>query len=61
MANDADWVSEVKRWYYASVQSAVPVAVPPETEPAALGYEAAHPALEARRWPDSGRADFSDT
>ena len=57
MDNDADWVEEVRRWCLGgrrgspgspgsdSLQAAG------DTEP--VGYEAAHPALEARYWPDA--------
>jgi hypothetical protein len=53
MASDADWVEDVKRWYRAGVASGR-VADPPsvDSEVDALGYEAAHPALQARYWPD---------
>ena len=54
MSNDADWVEDVKRWCHAGGAAA---SVAPEgDEPAtdfALGYEAAHPALQARHWPDA--------
>lgn len=54
MAND-DWVEDVRRWYFGGN--------PPATEPegdvsasstAELGYETAHPSLQARHWPDAG-------
>jgi hypothetical protein len=53
MAND-DWVEDVRRWYFGGN--------PPATEPesdisasptAELGYETAHPSLQARHWPDA--------
>ena len=57
MAGDADWVEDVRRWYRASTQAVSSVYTPSqdgaETEPAAMGYEAAHPALQARNWPDA--------
>ena len=51
MNNDADWVEDVKRWYFSA--SSAPGG---EAEPAtdfAIGYEAAQPALQARHWPDA--------
>lgn len=63
MASDADWVEDVRRWYHASVQAAADlrstVLGGAETEPAALGYEAAHPALQARNWPQALETDFA--
>ena len=56
MASDADWVEDVKRWYFAGQRDAVvkpllaeATAVSDET----LGYEAADPALQSRYWPDA--------
>jgi hypothetical protein len=53
MAND-DWVEDVRRWYFGGS----PPAADGETDAdaagqTALGYEAAHPALQARHWPDA--------
>ena len=53
MANEAEWLEDVRRWYFGGT--------PPETDgpesPACagidLGYEAAHPSLVARHWPDA--------
>ncbi len=63
MASDADWVDDVRRWYLAGTQ---PVAAASQQisgpgassaeDDAALGYEAAHPALQARNWPDAPAA-----
>ena len=54
MASDADWVEDVRRWYFAGRQppeaASVDVA---EDESAALGYEAAYPPLQASGWPDA--------
>jgi len=58
MANDADWVADVKRWYLSSQQPAV--ASPVEDHAPAIGYEAAHPALQSRHWPDAPRSGFTD-
>jgi hypothetical protein len=61
MAND-DWVEDVRRWYFGGN--------PPATEPEAdasaantaeLGYETAHPSLQARHWPDAGAITSSST
>lgn len=54
MASDADWVEDVRRWYFAGRQEAAPAPSVGETE--AIGYEAAHPALQARHWPDAPSA-----
>ena len=52
--SDADWVEDVKRWYLAGAESARSAdAAAADTESAFLGYEAAHPALQARHWPDA--------
>ena len=53
MKNDADWVEDVKRWYLAGAQSAASTDANAESESAFIGYEAAHPALQARNWPEA--------
>ena len=58
MTNDADWVEDVKRWYFSSAGSAAQSAVIGTAFGISdygmdLGYEAAHPALQARNWPDA--------
>jgi hypothetical protein len=59
MTSDADWVEDVKRWYLAGAQTTLsPEASPSEAESFAIGYEAAHPALQARHWPEV--TTFSD-
>jgi hypothetical protein len=61
MANDADWVSDVRRWYFAREQAKVAGFVArPSTDRDELGYEAAHPALQSRNWPDAPPTDFTD-
>ena len=58
--SDAEWVEDVKRWYRAGAQparSADPTSG--ESESAFIGYEAAHPALQARNWPDAPPVDES--
>ena len=63
MTNDADWVEDVRRWCLAgspaarSKSPAIPVE-PETTDFTALGYEAAHPALQARNWPDAPVSGF---
>ena len=60
MANDADWVADVKRWYF-STQRVVPK-MPVDDDAHEIGYEAAHPALQSRHWPDApttGPADLA--
>ena len=57
MAGDAEWVQDVRRWYFSGSQtpvsergdSAAPGSDPGE-EP--IGYEAADPMLQAPHWPD---------
>ncbi len=54
MANDEEWVEDVKRWYLAGTRSSGVVADAAATsDDVALGYEAADPALLARHWPDA--------
>ena len=63
MANDADWVEDVRRWCLASSPAlrAKPANTNTEAEStdfAPLGYEAAHPALQARNWPEAPVSNF---
>jgi hypothetical protein len=51
MANDEDWVEDVKRWYLAGSRPAE--SADDAGDDIALGYEAAQPALQARHWPDA--------
>jgi hypothetical protein len=62
MANDADWVADVRRWVTAGAQSAdTSLAGSADSEAGeALGYEAAHPALQAAHWPDAPDLPLSD-
>ncbi len=54
MSNDSDWVEDVKHWCRAGGAGSVAVQEPDEQPTEfALGYEAAHPALQARHWPDA--------
>lgn len=58
MANDADWLADVRRWYLLSQQPAATAA--PDDNMPEIGYEAAHPALQSQHWPDAPRAGFTD-
>ena len=52
--SDSDWVEDVKRWCQAGAESLRSAATAPvESESAFIGYEAAHPALQAHHWPDA--------
>ena len=54
MASDADWLEDVRRWALGEPPSpAEPSEMPAAALPDDLGYEAAHPALQARHWPDA--------
>jgi hypothetical protein len=53
MANDADWVADVRRWYFSTSQKPPVGLIGGENELDAVGYEAAHPAIEARHWPET--------
>ena len=67
MASDADWVEDVRRWCASVTATTVPAGASMRDNEAAsttagdalaepLGYEAAHPALQARHWPDAPHA-----
>jgi hypothetical protein len=53
MANDAEWVEDVKRWYLSGAAGASRAPSDGGDDDIALGYEAAHPALQAHHWPDA--------
>ena len=55
MANDEEWVADVKRWCLAGSAPAAGAALGPDDagDEIALGYEAADPALQAHHWPDA--------
>jgi len=58
MANDADWVEDVKRWALSSARSSEPALNDAAAaDEVALGVEAAQPALQARHWPDAPTKD----
>lgn len=63
MANDADWVEDVRRWCLAGspalrTKPVAPNAEAESTDFASMGYEAAHPALQARNWPEAPVSNF---
>ena len=60
MVNDADWVADVRRWYFSGQGAASGTTVPNDGEPVEIGYEAAHPALQSRHWPDAPRAGLGE-
>lgn len=53
MENDEDWVADVRRWYFSTHK---PTTAATDDDTAEIGYEAAHPALQSRHWPDSPAA-----
>jgi hypothetical protein len=53
MANDEEWVADVKRWCLAGTRSGVGAVPADGADDIALGYEAADPALQAHHWPDA--------
>ena len=53
MANDADWVADVRRWYLASQRPARSQYEEPDSSE--LGHEAADPPLQSENWPDVPR------
>jgi hypothetical protein len=61
MTNDADWLEDVKRWYLAGIAASLPRDTALATDWMALGYEAAHPALQARHWPDAPATGFAES
>ncbi|MEP6738904.1 MAG: hypothetical protein ABJA61_00910 [Caldimonas sp.] len=63
MTNDADWVEDVKRWVAGTAAAGVgsSASCDPADDGIALGYEAAHPALQARHWPDLPVTSFLET
>lgn len=58
MNDDADWVEDVRRWYFAGVKAADASVDEAASTDFALGYEAAHPVLQARHWPDVPAGGF---
>ena len=54
MANDAQWVDDVRRWYFGGHPPAGELAADGSdaSDELAIGYEAANPALQGCLWPD---------
>jgi hypothetical protein len=59
MNNESDWVADVRRWCLAGAQAKLAASTPSAgATPGSVsdlddvGYEAAHPALQSRHWPD---------
>lgn len=60
MDNESDWVADVRRWCLAGARAkvAAPALSTGSSSSSAgevedVGYEAAHPALQSRHWPDA--------
>jgi len=61
MENESDWVADVRRWCLAGAQVKLAASAQvADTESAALGYEAAHPALQSRHWPVAPPDELTD-
>jgi hypothetical protein len=60
MANDAEWVEDVRRWYLSGASAGPASATDSGDDAVALGYEAADPALQARHWPDAPIGGIGD-
>ncbi|KQW38700.1 hypothetical protein ASC76_11965 [Rhizobacter sp. Root404] len=60
MANDADWVADVRRWYFSGQGRAAVQPAAADDDTTDIGYEAAHPALQSHHWPDAPRTGFAD-
>jgi len=59
MASESDWVEDVRRWCLAGAQPRAKTAEAAESS-IEIGYEAAHPALQSRHWPDAPRSGLPD-
>ena len=62
MEHESDWVADVRRWCLTGAQAKAAAHQGPsecdhEAYNGALGYEAAHPALQSCHWPDAPRAE----
>lgn len=54
MASNDEWVEDVRRWYFGGNAPAADRDADAQSgDSGELGYEAAHPALQARHWPDA--------
>jgi hypothetical protein len=64
MASDTQWVEDVRRWCSGEQPRRTEPAHPHEPagpdDSSTLGYEAAHPALQACHWPDAPVGDVKD-
>ena len=60
MANDSNWVADVRRWYLSGQAPPSSAALQNDDEAVEIGYEAAHPALQSRHWPDAPRGEFTE-
>lgn len=61
MANDSDWVADVRRWVLAGQRDrAAPAGAAEAADDLEIGYEAAHPALQSRHWLDAPGSGFGD-
>ena len=64
MSDDANWVEDVRRWYFNGTRAAGgsrAETVRPVTRDEApeVGYEAANPALQSSAWSTPARSRFS--
>ncbi len=50
MASDASWVEDVRHWFESSRNPRVSSLAAGDDVESQLGYEAAHPALQAAHW-----------
>lgn len=55
MADESDWVQEVKRWVRTGARERIDTT---EVDLDSVGYEAADPALQSRDWPDAPGANI---
>ncbi|MDP9043410.1 MAG: hypothetical protein M3O01_01235 [Pseudomonadota bacterium] len=60
MANDTDWVADVRRWVLSAHRDKTPARTPGPVEEFALGYEAAHPTLQTHPWLESASGGLSE-
>ena len=53
MAVERDWIDEVRRWCKTEAQGRNNALAGEAEDRLDVGYEAAHPVLQSRHWPDS--------
>ena len=58
MESDIDWLEDMRRWARVGADS---MSHNPSDELSAVGYEAAHPALQARFWPGAPTSENSSS